>query len=183
MVRFLKNVFNLILILLILSTGILYFALFRVYHRFTYEKPIAEIVITPTSQNQTSRARLSVFIGPEKKDIGEYLIKGDQWMIEGDVLTLEPWLNFLGFDTHYRLTRLRGRYVNSQEEKDKEHTIYPLVKNEESFFWRPFYRVGQKFPLIKSVYGYAIFQNANIKSVFLVYVNNSGFSLKEISAE
>ena len=179
--RFFNVLMKIFLIGIILCAVVFMAAFFRIYQRFTYEVPIAEIVVEPLKNPQTSELNLNVFMDSKKKNIGTYLINGDQWMLEGDVLIWEPWLHFLGLDNYFRLTRLRGRYIKTRDEENKPKTIYALVPDEENWFWRTFYRIGQRLPFIKSVYGYAVFQSAEKQKCFLIFVNSSGFSIKEQS--
>ena len=53
-----------------------------------------------------------------------FFIRGDQIDNQGDILKWDPLLNFLGFHTRYRLTRLRGRYLKTAE-KQGPSTIRP----------------------------------------------------------
>jgi hypothetical protein len=77
------------------------------YHAFTYETPIAEIAVEPAAEPNTATVTLTEFAPPLKR---QYLIKGDQWMLEGDILKWKNWLQLWGLHNRYRLTRLRGRH-------------------------------------------------------------------------
>ena len=111
----------------------LFFGFFlRSYHAFTDERPVAEISSEPVGGVKMSRITLGQFNPPMSR---QFLIRGDQWMIEGDILKWDEWLNFLGLKTRYRLTRLRGRYVSTDEEAREKPTVYSLVKAREYGFW------------------------------------------------
>jgi len=180
--RFFAGLRNLILILVWTAVlGLVFFiGLFmRAYYAFTYEKPVAEIMTEATQEPDTNLVTLFQS-SPEDSQIGkEFLIKGDQWMLEGDILKWDNWLNFLGFHTRYRLTRLRGRYIEFKDEIHQEVTIYSLVKEEDHPLWQYLYKYGYKLPLVSTVYGNAVFQTAGKDRHFLVYVSPSGFVVKE----
>jgi hypothetical protein len=180
--RFFAGLRNLIFILVWTAVlGLVFFiGLFmRAYYAFTYEKPVAEIMTEATQEPDTNLVTLFQSL-PEDSQIGkEFLIKGDQWMLEGDILKWDNWLNFLGFNTRYRLTRLRGRYIQFEDEIHQEVTIYSLVKEEDHPLWRYLYKYGYKLPLVSTVYGNAIFQTAGKDRNFLVYVSPSGFVVRE----
>ena len=117
--KLLASVRNLLLIMF--WTAFFGMALFlgfflRSYHAFTYEKPVAEITIHPFEQEKLSRITLKQFLPEQGQTTQHFFLRGDQWMIEGDIVKWDPWLNFLGLHTRYRLTRLRGRYVRTVEE-------------------------------------------------------------------
>jgi hypothetical protein len=172
------------LIFILLWTAILGIVFFvglftRAYYAFTHEKPVAEIM---TQATEESNANLVILFqsSPEDSQIGkEFLIKGDQWMLEGDILKWDNWLNFLGFKTRYRLTRLRGRYIEFEDEVHQEVTIYSLVKEEDHPLWRYLYKYGYKLPLVSTVYGNAVFQTTGKDKHFLIYVSPSGFVVRE----
>lgn len=175
---------SLILILLWSSVfGMLMFISFflRAYQVFTLEKPVAEIKIIPTSKPQTMKIDL-VQMGHESSNIsGTYEIKGDQWTLEGDIIKWDNWLNFAGLQTRYRFTRIRGRYLKTEDEIARQPTIYSLVKDENSPLWRYLYEYGHKLPFVSTVYGNAVFQYGSKKKKFLVYVTNSGFIVRQAS--
>lgn len=180
MIKTIKKIFSFSFFFILVS--IVFFVVFflQSYYRFTYEKPVAEIIVSPVlDQKQMSYIQLIEFNQDKKIDRGQFLIKGDQWMLEGDVLQWASWLHLLGFDHYYRLTRLRGRYLKTVDEKKNSLMIYSLVNDEVNSFWLFFYRLGKKVPFIKSVYGSGVFQNADQKKKFLIYIGAQGFAVRQ----
>jgi len=180
--KFLASLRNLILILVWTAIlGMVFFmGLFlRAYHAFTYEEPVAEIMTQATEEPKTNLITLIQLLPHDSQMTQSFLIKGDQWMLEGDILKWNHWLNFLGLHTRYRLTRLRGRYIQTEDEKQQKKTIYPLVKDESHPFWQYLYEYGHRLPLISTVYGNASFQTAEKDKHFLIYVSTSGFVVRE----
>jgi len=171
-----------VLILLLTAVfGMILFAgfFFRAYQTFTYEEPVAKITVEPGDEPETNKITLVQF-GPEEKEIvRQFRLSGDQWMLEGDILKWNNWMNFLGLHTRYRLTRLRGRYTEIEDEKVLPSTIYPLVENEDHPLWRYFYRHGFKLPLVSTAYGNAVFQYSDKGTSYLVYVGTSGFIVRK----
>ncbi|MDW7759977.1 MAG: hypothetical protein SCM96_04980 [Acidobacteriota bacterium] len=172
---------NLVLIFLWISvSGMILFMgfFFRAYHAFTYGKPVARIVTQAGESGATSLLTLTQF-GPDKAEISErYVVSGDQWMLEGDILKWANGLNFLGWHTRYRLTRLRSRYIEAKDEISREATVFSLVENEDHPFWRYLYRFGHKSPLVNTVYGNSVYQMSREDGRFLVYVGTSGFIVR-----
>jgi hypothetical protein len=180
--KIIKGVRNLVLLMLWISVfSVFLFAGFftQAYYAFTWEQPIAEISIEAVGQNQTSRVTLTQFISPDSQTVHQFLIRGDQWMLEGDILKWDSWMNFFGWKTRYRLTRIRGRYLHTEDEIRQSPTIYSLVEREDDPLWRSLYELGPKLPFIDTVYGNAVFQTSNAKKVFLVQVSTSGFTARE----
>jgi hypothetical protein len=174
---------NLVLILLWCSLfGMMLFVGFflHAYHVFTFEKPVATIEITPTEEPQTMKVHL-IHLADEKPILkDEFTIRGDQWSLEGDILKWDNWINFMGLETRYRFTRIRGRYIRIADEIEKENSVYSLVKEEDHPFWRYLYRYGNKLPFVSTVYGNAIFQYGDKHKKFLIFVSPSGFVVREI---
>lgn len=157
--------------------GMILFAgfFFRAYQTFTREEPVASVQIEPHTLPSTVQVTLIQF-GPGQQDVSRrFVVSGDQWVLEGDILKWPTWMNFIGLHTRYRLTRLRGRYIQTEDEKKMPSTIYPLVENEDHPLWRYLYKQGHRLPFVSTVYGNAVFQTANKEDRFLIYVSTSGF--------
>ena len=172
--------FVLIIIWTSLFGMLLFFGFFlRAYYAFTYEEPVAEITIRSSDAPEVSRITLVQFLPDGSQVTRHFLIKGDQWMIEGDILKWESWLNFLGLHTRYRLTRLRGRYLATEAEIHGPHTIYSLVDDEDHPFWRYLYQYGHRLPFVSTVYGNAVFQASGENKRYSIYVGTSGFVVRQ----
>ena len=151
----------------------------RSYHAFNEEKPVAEIVTHPSTLNKESRVTLTQFVHPDDLTSRDFFLRGDQWMLEGDIIKWDPWLNFLGLHTRYRLTRLRGRYMRTNDEVNARKTIYSLVSQDENPLWQYLYKYGHRLPFVSTVYGNAAFQTSGEQRRFFIYVGTSGFIVRE----
>ena len=147
----------------------------RSYYAFSWEKPIAEITIESVNENLTNRIILTQFISPDSQITSVFLIKGDQWVLEGDILKWDTLLNFFGLHSRYRLTRIRGRYLRTQDEISRQSTIFSLIRDEDHPIWRYLYQFGDLLPIVDTVYGNAIFQYSKTKETFLVFLSDTGF--------
>ena len=176
---------NLLLIFLwiILSIMILFIGFFmRSYHSFTAEKPVAEVFIRPTDTPQMIVVDFIQY-SADAPTPRQFPVSGDQWVLEGDILKWNPWLNFFGLETRFRFTRLRGRYVSTDDERKRPATIHSLVADEDHPFWSYMYRYGSRMPFVSSVYGNAVFQNNAIGKRFLISVTDSGFLTREMNPQ
>jgi amino acid transporter len=154
-------------------------AFLRAYSAFTYEEPVAEILTEALDVPKTTRIWLVQYLPSQRVSTRQFLVRGDQWMIEGDILKWDNWLNFVGLKTRYRLTRLRGRYVDTEMEIRQKPTIYSLVREENHPLWRYLYLYGQELPLVSTVYGNAAFQASTENKRYFLYVATSGFLVRE----
>jgi hypothetical protein len=116
---------------------------------------------------------------PTTEQVRRYELRGQQWSVEGHILTWDPWLNFLGLKTMYKLTRVRGRYLRADEEMSKPATVYSLVANEEDPRWRWLYIYGPQLPFVQAVYGNTVFTFPVEGKTFAIYVTASGFMITE----
>jgi len=172
---------NLVLVLLWTSVfGMLLFMgfFFRAYQAFTYEKPVARVVTQMGGAGGRAMLTLTQFGSDGAETMRQYPIKGDQWMLEGDILKWPNWLNFLGKHTRFRLTRLRGRYIQAKDELSREATVYPLARDEDHPLWRYLYKFGHKTPFVSTVYGNSVYQDLEDNGRFQIYVGTSGFIVR-----
>jgi hypothetical protein len=145
------------------------------YHAFTYEKPIAEIAVEPATEPGTVEVTLTEFAPPLKR---QYLIRGEQWMIEGDILKWKNWLQLWGLHNRYRLTRLRGRHSQVAAELREKPTVYKLVEKEGDPLWALLYEYGHQLPFVSTAYGSAVFQSAGKNKRFLIAISPAGFTVR-----
>lgn len=172
---------NLISLFLLTAIGGMFLFLgffFIAYHNFTYEEKIAVVEVEPIDE-QTCNLIIEEFLEGGKSNRYRFEIKGDQWMIEGDILKWEDYINFLGLNTRYRLNRVRGRYLKTKDETTNFPTVHSLIEDEEDFLWKILYDAGHKLPFVNTVYGNAVFQMIDKPKRFDVFVTTSGFMLRE----
>ena len=63
-----------------------------------------------------------------------YLIQGDEWMLQGDIVKFPTWVNVLGLHTGYKLTRFEGRYDDINMERTAHHFAIELNGGDDGFF-------------------------------------------------
>ncbi len=174
------------LLVLLLASGMLLLIglFFQSYHRFNFEKPVAEI-ITQKKGTLDKHSPTGTQIQYRSLPSGRtryFFVNGDQWMIEGDILKWRPWLTFLGLNTRYRLTRISSRYLDIEKERSAPRTLISLNENINRAhvhpLWRWLYRSGHQLPLVDTVYGNAAYQNLSYTSHYLVFVSHTGFIVR-----
>lgn len=140
---------------------------------------MAEIIITHPEEGGASSITIIQDEGRGRSEVRRFDVAGDRWVLEGDILKWRNWLNFLGLHTRYRLTRLRSRYLRTTEGMTKPSTIYSLVENEDSPFWKYLYQYGPGLRIVSTVYGNAVFQSSGEDVTFRVYVGTPGFIVRK----
>lgn len=174
---------KLLLILLLISASIaLVFlsAFLRSYTAFTQRELAATIRCTTVPGTEdTMILVLTTSEPPPANEIHRYLLRGQQWTVEGHILKWDDRLNFLGLRTMYKLTRVRGRYLRADDEMNKSATVYSLVPNEDDPRWRWLFEYGPRLPFVHAVYGNTVFTFPSEAKTFAIYVTTSGFMVAE----
>jgi hypothetical protein len=101
-----------------------------------------------------------------------YAIKGDEWMLQGDILKFQPWLNVVGIHSSYKLTRLEGQYQDIALEQNNQHTVVALNGGDDDFF-KSTYKQAWSSPFVEAAYGNAVILPAN-GHTYTVLVSQTG---------
>jgi hypothetical protein len=171
----------LILLLISASIALLFFGAFiQSYTAFTQRELAATIrcKAVPGTED-TMVLEIVTRESPAITKNRRYLLRGQQWTVEGHILKWDDWLNFLGLRTMYKLTRVRGRYLQADDEMNKPATVYSLVPNEDDPDWRWLYEYGPRLPFVQAVYGNTVFTFPSEAKTFDIYVTTSGFMIAE----
>ncbi len=95
-----------------------------------------------------------------------YLIQGDEWMVQGDIIKFPAWLNVVGLHAGYKLTRLEGRYDDITLENNAHHTAIALNGGDDTFFQTTYAHKQWFAPFVDAAYGNAVFQRPGSFDVF-----------------
>lgn len=99
---------------------------FYIYDRFNLEYPIAKLEFVRLADQQY----LAILRTGDFCDKESFKIYGDQWQLDASFLRWKGLAVSLGFDSKYRLDRLSGRYLTTNEQNSKPisaHDIAPKV--------------------------------------------------------
>lgn len=143
------------------------------YNALTKEELVAKIKVTPTGE-QSFHARMEFTDGNSQV----FSLKGDELMIDAYVLKWKPWANVLGLHTAYRLDRIRGRYINLQDEKNQPATVFAINAKSSAGVaeWRQEYSVLSV--LLDVEHGSASFVNANELTEYQLAVTTNGLLIR-----
>lgn len=108
-----------------------------------------------------------------------YILRGDQWMVGGDLLKWKPWVSVLGARPLYKLTRLESRYLRAVDEAKNPRSVIEL-NGGSSPLWQWLYRRGIRLPFVDAVYGNAAFMRADPGTEWGVYLSASGFWIRPL---
>jgi hypothetical protein len=143
------------------------------YQGLTHEEKIGTVVIQPVAK-QTFNAFLTLNNGQSVK----FELKGDEVMVEANVLKWKPWSNVIGLKTGYRLDRIRGRYLTLADEQNKPRSIYSINEDNKSDIakWREQY---QHLSFLLDVeHGSASYVSAKENQEYEVVVTTNGLLLR-----
>lgn len=136
------------------------------YQRLTWEAPVAEIhVIQPLAQGWL------VTLKEPNQAAQEYLIEGDQWRLEADVIKWDSWANVLGLDTQYRLERLGGRYKRATDSRRHAGSAYDLTQDDPQLLERI---PSQWRPWVDTHYGSGVYMPLEAGARYSVSITQSG---------
>ncbi|HEX7737261.1 MAG TPA: hypothetical protein VF458_20615 [Ktedonobacteraceae bacterium] len=101
-----------------------------------------------------------------------YLVMGNEWMVQGDIIKFADWLNVVGLHSGYKLTRLEGRYDDPNLEANAKHSVVTLNGGDDGFFQ---HTQGSNWysGFVQAQYGNAVFQTAD-NSVYNIFVSQTG---------
>jgi hypothetical protein len=182
-IGFIASTLRLLVILLLISAStalLLLGAFIQSYSNFTHRELAATVRCAPVpGTNDQMTLELMTPALPVVTKARRYLLRGQQWSVEGHILTWDNWLNFFGLRTMYKLTRVRGRYLRAEDEVNKPATAYSLVANEDDPRWCWLYEYGSRLPFVQAVYGNTVFTFPAEAKTFNIYVTTSGFMIIE----
>jgi hypothetical protein len=92
-----------------------------------------------------------------------YIVQGDEWMLQGDIVKFPTWLNVLGLHSGFKLTRLEGRYDNVNMERNSPHTVIELNGGDDNFF-KTVQEQAWTSPFVDSAYGSSAFLSPDNKT-------------------
>lgn len=103
-----------------------------------------------------------------------YIVRGDEWSLGGDIVKWQDYMNILGVQTGYRITRLMGYYDSAHDEVTKPQTAYDLAGGSDSIY--TFLRQHPTLvPFVRATYGNDVHTVPDATTLYKVYVSTSGY--------
>ncbi|WP_455384314.1 hypothetical protein [Acidihalobacter prosperus] len=145
------------------------------YQRLFYERPVARIWFQQLSGPEYV-AHLRLPAGGTR----EYVLRGQDWVLEARVLKWRGWLELLGFQPQYQLRRLSGRYADIAQARSASHTVYALAPSRGFDAWA---RAGWlRKPLIDALYGSAVYLPMAPQAEYEVSLGRTGLIARPANA-
>ena len=138
------------------------------YLGFTGEIKVATVQATPITNMPHMMIVSLTLYDQDGQQVSheEYSLNGDRWELDGDVVKFQPWLNFFGVHSGYKISRLTSQYDDTNA-----HTIKPISLNggDEDFYNSIRNKTWWSTPAVMAVYGTAILEPADsvIYDVFM----------------
>ncbi len=82
-----------------------------------------------------------------------YLVEGDMWALQANIVELAPWVNALGFHSGYKVTRLFGERLDGTAVKQNQIFVNG---SDQGFFQQMQSRSWYTNPFVRSAYGNAV---------------------------
>ena len=101
-----------------------------------------------------------------------YIVNGDEWMLQSDVIKFPTWLNIVGLHSGYKLTRLEGRYDDPNLESSSKHVVVQLNGGDDTFF-QTVQEQAWTSPIVQAAYGSSTFLRPDGKT-YDVFVSQTG---------
>ena len=167
--------------LLLLLVGLFVFAVAgwaQTYRQLSHEELVGTLQAVPVSgQRQTFTAIYTPVSDGKRGTPQAFILQGDGWLIGGDVIKWQSWVNVLGVNTGYRTTRLQGFYTDINDENTRLHTAVALAGGTDNVYdwlrghgsWLPFVEATDL-----SMAGVPV----NPSVTYGIYVTTSGYLAK-----
>jgi len=174
--RLVGTAFSFVLGLLFLTLGALFLTISvstRGYRALTLEETAAIIETRPTGEQQFE-ATVSFADGRSQT----FLVAGDQIYVDAHILKWKPRVNIIGLHTAYELDRIGGRYIDLEQERERERSLFSLkqAKPLDMFSLRQSYSLFA--PLLDAEYGSATFIAVNEPATFEIRVSTTGLLIR-----
>ncbi|WP_054813325.1 hypothetical protein [Nocardia arizonensis] len=153
--------------LLLVAVGLLWVAtLMQTYLGLSGEIKAAHVAVKQVGgQDRQLDVELTLYGDDGVTDSREkYRVQGDLWVLQANIVELEPWVNALGFHSGYRVTRLYGQRLDGIA--TTQNQIF--VNGEDSDFFDDM-RDGKWYtePFVRSAYGNAVIATPGEYDVYI----------------
>ncbi|MBF6329141.1 hypothetical protein [Nocardia transvalensis] len=140
--------------------------LLQTYLGLTGEVKAAHVIAKPVADSPHSLdVELTLFGDEDHPDKREtYRVEGDMWVLQANIVELEPWVNALGFHSGYKVTRLFGQRLDGVS--PKQNQIF-LSGSDQDFFEDMRNESWYTKPFVRSAYGNAVIAVPGTYDVFI----------------
>jgi hypothetical protein len=148
------------------------------YQRFTSEAPVAALAFERVDA-KTYRVEVRTPGGT----VGHYELQGDEWQLDVRMIKWRDWLTFLGEDPLFRLDRISGRYISTEDALSNPLTTHPLAKDAAVDLWAFARRAGDWLPGVDAAYGSSVYLPMRDGAVYRVSISPTGLLARAVAEE
>lgn len=155
------------LVLLLAAVVMLWVAtLMQTYLGLTGEIKAAHVVVKSIAgQEHKLEVDLTLFGDDEHPEVRKtYQVEGDMWVLQANIVELEPWVNALGFHSGYKVSRLYGQRLDGVA--TTQNQIF-LNGDDQDFFTEMRESRWYTSPFVRSAYGNAVIQRPGEYDVYI----------------
>ena len=155
------------MVTLSVATSLLWFTLLvQTFLGLTGEIHAAHVTATPI-HNAPHMLSVALTVYDEHGEVTSqqtYLVEGDRWVLQANILQLKDWVNILGVHSGYQVTRLFGQYDDGRSPTQRQ--IF-LDGTDEAFFRSMRDHDWWTTPFVRSAYGNAVIATPGDYDVYI----------------
>ncbi|MEV3961688.1 hypothetical protein AB0M34_12425 [Nocardia sp. NPDC050193] len=154
-------------LLLVAAALVLWIAtLVQTYLGLTGEVRAAHVVVAPVSGAEHQlEVQLTLFdTDGGTSERSTHRVEGDMWVLQAQLVELEPWVNALGFHSGYKVSRLYGQRLDGVA--TRQNHIF-LNGGDRDFFEDMSENRWFTSPFVRSAYGNAVIATPGEYDVFI----------------
>ncbi len=177
---------ELLILFLMIITGLFSMTLVAFqesYSAFTERQPVLRIrAFYSQPQNREMLLQLQwLTAATDTPRVKRVYLRGDQFEIEGQILLWDDFLTALGIKPGYKLTRIRGRFVDVEIERAAQPTIVRLHNEARDRPWQWLFKNASRIPGVRAVFGQTVYTYPDPDKVFELRVSHDGFILQDVN--
>jgi hypothetical protein len=166
-------------LLLVVAVSLLWLTLaIQSYLGLTSDIKVAQVQATSFTNNANVMSVHLTMLDSQGKVTSDqtYQVKGDEWLLECNMIKFPSWMNIFGIHSSYKLTRLTGQYSDPNLERTNLPTVVVLNGGDGDFF-KSVYKQAWTSPFVDAAYGNAVFELAS-NQTYDIYVSQTGLYAK-----
>lgn len=153
------------LVLLVVAAVLLWIAtLLQTYLGLSGEVKAAHVIVTPVDDREhLMRVELTLY-DDDGAQRSVHEVEGDLWVLQAQIVELQPWVNALGFHSGYQVSRLYGQRLDGIA-TDQNHIF--LNGGDRDFFAEMNEGRWYTEPFVRSAYGNAVIATPGEYDVYI----------------
>ncbi len=142
----------------------------QTYSRLTNERDVALVTLQKTGE----QAFLADIVMQGEETGTDFPVSGDEIRFEARVLKWQPWANIVGYDSVYRLERVSGRYLNTEDERSAARSVHAVNSNPGIDIWEVARNNGGWVRSVDAYYGSGVYVPMVDKASYMILMTQNG---------